>query len=265
VDWSGDAVTDGAGFDQNKQPRRIAGMFDAIASRYDLLNHLLSAGLDIHWRNRAIASLGLRGGETVLDLCTGTADLALAAAGASPAPSRVVGLDFAGRMLARGAAKIARSRRGSAISLAQADVTAIPMRSGSVQATTVAFGIRNVEAPERAFGEVFRVLAPGGRFAMLEFGVPRVPVVRSLYLWYFRHALPLIGRLVSGHESAYAYLPASVSTFPEPDRVRLMLRAAGFDDVRAVPLTLGVVYLYVARKRDVRQPARDAVPAADGR
>ncbi len=232
----------------DKDPGRIAGMFDAIASRYDLLNHLLSAGLDIHWRTRAVAALNLRGGETIIDLCTGTADLALAAADAHPAPARVVGLDFAGRMLSLAAGKIARRRREDVVGLARADVTKIPIRSEAIHAATVAFGIRNVSEPELAFAEVWRVLAPGGRFAMLEFGRPRVPVLRSLYFWYLRRVLPLIGRLVSGHDSAYAYLPASVASFAEPDRVKAQLRDAGFDRVDAVPLALGVVYLYTARK-----------------
>ncbi len=233
---------------QNKEPRRIAGMFDAIAARYDLLNHLLSAGLDIHWRRVAIRSLAFRGGETVLDLCTGTADVALAAASARPGAARVVGLDFAERMLRLGVRKIVRAGAGSVVHLAQADVTVIPVASASVDAATVAFGIRNVEEPERTYREVYRVLKGGGRFAILEFGLPRVPGVRGIYLWYFRHVLPLVGRLISGHGSAYTYLPASVTTFPEPDRVVAQLAAAGFEQARAVPLTFGVVYLYGARK-----------------
>ncbi len=250
---------------KDKEPRQIAGMFDAIASRYDLLNHLLSAGLDLYWRRRAIAALRLRGGETIVDLCTGTADLALAAAGSNPAPARVVGLDFAARMLALGAAKIARRGGGRAVHLAQADVTALPVGSGTVDAATVAFGIRNVESPDRVFEEVWRVLTSGGRFAMLEFSLPRNPVIRPLYLWYFRHILPLVGRLVSGHHSAYTYLPASVSTFPEPERITASLRAAGFEEVRADPLTLGVVYLYIARKGDLPRAGGSVRTAPDCR
>ncbi len=250
-------MNDASALGTDKEPRRIAGMFDAIASRYDLLNHVLSAGLDLHWRRQAIRALELRGGETVLDLCTGTADLALAAAGSKPGPGRVIGLDFAGRMLALGLAKIARRGRSGVVHLAQADVMAIPVRPASIHAATVAFGIRNVESPDRVFAEVHRVLAPGGRFAMLEFGLPRSPVLRPLYLWYFRHVLPLVGRIVSGHQSAYTYLPASVSTFPEPGRITESLLAAGFDSVRADPLTLGVVYLYTGRKSETRRASAD--------
>jgi demethylmenaquinone methyltransferase / 2-methoxy-6-polyprenyl-1,4-benzoquinol methylase len=233
---------------QDKQPARIAGMFDAIAPRYDFLNHLLSAGLDVSWRTRAIRSLGLRGGERVLDLCTGTADLAIAAATAPSGAARVVGVDFSGEMLRLGAAKLAERGLDGRIGLVQGDAMHIPLPSASVDAAMVAFGIRNVERPEVTFGDVLRVLRPGGRFAILEFGLPRVPGVRHAYLWYFRHVLPRIGGLLSGHASAYAYLPASVGTFPEPAILMSRLRACGFSDVRADSLTFGVVYLYSATK-----------------
>ena len=237
---------------RDKQPARIAGMFDAIAPRYDLLNHLLSARLDVRWRRKAVRSLALRGGETVLDLCTGTADLAIASATSSPAAAAVVGVDFAGQMLRLGQAKIARRGLAPRIRLVQGDAMRIPLASDSVDAATVAFGIRNVERPDTTFADVFRVLRPGGRFAILEFGVPRVPGVRQAYLAYFRHVLPKVGSLVSGHSSAYAYLPASVGTFPQPDQVMASLTATGFSQVRADSLSLGIVYLYSASKPDQR-------------
>ena len=233
---------------RDKHPDRIAGMFDAIAPRYDLLNHLLSGGLDGRWRTRAIRALALGGGETVLDLCTGTADLAIAAATSARPAGRVVGVDFAGQMLRLGRDKLAQRGLSDRVRLVRGDAVRIPLASGSVDAATVAFGIRNVQEPERAFADVFRVLRPGGRFAILEFGVPRLPGVRQLYLAYFRHILPRIGGLISGHASAYAYLPASVGTFPEPSRVMALLRETGFSDVRADSLTSGVVYLYSASK-----------------
>ena len=177
----------------DKHPDRIAGMFDAIAPRYDLLNHLLSGGLDVRWRTRAIRALALAGGETVLDLCTGTADLAIAAATSARPAGRVVGVDFAGQMLRLGRDKLAQRGLSDRVRLVQGDAMRIPLASGSVDAATVAFGIRNVQEPERAFADVFRVLRPGGRFAILEFGVPRLCGVRQLYLAYFRHILPRIG------------------------------------------------------------------------
>jgi len=233
---------------QDKQPARIAGMFDAIAPRYDLLNRVLSGGLDARWRRRAIASLELRGGEAVLDLCSGTADLAIAAACARPAAARVVGVDFSGEMLRRGASKLAARGLDSRIRLVQGDACRIPLAAASADAAMVAFGIRNVQRPEESFAEVLRVLRPGGRFTILEFGLPRLPGVRQAYLAYFRHVLPRIGGLVSGHASAYAYLPASVGTFPEPAILMSQLRRIGFSGVTAVPLTFGIVYLYSATK-----------------
>jgi demethylmenaquinone methyltransferase / 2-methoxy-6-polyprenyl-1,4-benzoquinol methylase len=233
---------------QDKQPERIAGMFDAIAPRYDFLNHLLSGGLDVRWRAKAVRALDLRGGETVLDLCTGTADLAIASATAEPGAASVVGVDFAGQMLRLGRQKLAQRGLAGRIRLVQGDAMRIPLAAGSVDAATVAFGIRNVERPDVAFADVFRVLRPGGRFAFLEFGVPRLPGVRQAYLAYFRHVLPRIGSLVSGHSSAYAYLPASVGSFPEPARVVASLSATGFSQVRADSLSFGIVYLYGASK-----------------
>ena len=237
---------------RDKRPQRIAGMFDAIAPRYDLLNHLLSGGLDVRWRARAVRALGLRGGETVLDVCTGTADLAIASATASPAAAAVVGVDFAGQMLRLGREKLARRGLEGCVRLVQGDATRLPLASASVDAVTVAFGIRNVERPDAAFADVYRVLRPGGRFAFLEFGVPRLPVVRQAYLAYFRRVLPRLGSLVSGHASAYAYLPSSVGSFPEPEEVVASLTATGFSQVRADPLSLGIVYLYSASKPDQR-------------
>jgi len=232
----------------DKQPGRIAGMFDAIAPRYDLLNHLLSGGLDLRWRAKAVRALALRGGETVLDLCTGTADLAIGSVTASPGAAAVVGIDFAGQMLRLGQEKLAARGLAGRIRLVQGDAMRIPLAAGSVDAATVAFGIRNVERPAAAFADVFRVLRPGGRFAILEFGVPRLPGVRQAYLAYFRHVLPRIGSLISGHASAYTYLPASVGSFPEPAQVMASLAATGFSQVKADSLSLGIVYLYSALK-----------------
>jgi demethylmenaquinone methyltransferase / 2-methoxy-6-polyprenyl-1,4-benzoquinol methylase len=234
--------------DTSKSPDRIAGMFDAIAGRYDLLNHLLSAGIDRRWRTRAVAALGLTGREIVLDLCTGTADLAIAAVRARPGARRVVGLDFAGEMLRVGAAKLDANRLADRVALARGDAARIPCADASVHAATIAFGIRNVQDPRRACAEMRRVLKPGGRLAVLEFAMPRAPGLRQIYLAYFRWILPLVGRLVSRHDAAYDYLPASVAAFASPDEFLTILRQAGFVDAAAVPLTFGIVFLYTARR-----------------
>jgi demethylmenaquinone methyltransferase / 2-methoxy-6-polyprenyl-1,4-benzoquinol methylase len=228
----------------DKAPARIAGMFDAIAPRYDLLNRLLSAGIDRRWRARAIASLELNGRETLVDICTGTADVALEARTAGRGAARVLGVDFAGAMLALGVRKVAAARQAHAITLVQGDAMHLPARSGSADAATVAFGIRNVQSPEVACVEMARILRPGGRLAILEFGVPKVAGLRRAYLWYFNRVLPWIGRLISGHTGAYSYLPASVGTFPPPAEFVTLLSHAGFTQIRAVPLTFGIVYLY---------------------
>jgi demethylmenaquinone methyltransferase/2-methoxy-6-polyprenyl-1,4-benzoquinol methylase len=229
-----------------KESARISGMFDAIAERYDFLNHLLSAGLDKRWRKQAIDSLQLTGRETVLDLCTGTADLALAATNGEARARRVVGIDFSAAMLQIGHTKIEGAI--APIDLIRGDATRIPLRDATVDATTIGFGIRNVEQPAVACREIARVMRPGGRLVILEFSLPRSSALRNFYLWYFRNILPLIGRLISKHPSAYTYLPASVEAFPSPEEFSQQLRKAGFGTVNAVPLTFGIVYMFVAVK-----------------
>jgi demethylmenaquinone methyltransferase / 2-methoxy-6-polyprenyl-1,4-benzoquinol methylase len=228
----------------DKRPARVAAMFDAIAARYDFLNHLLSAGFDRHWRTRAIRSLELAGGETVVDVCTGTADVALAAVGATPPARRVIGIDFSAEMLRLGAAKV----RGSRVALARGDATRLPLPDAVAEGATVAFGIRNVEQPERGLAEMYRVLRPGGRIAILEFSIPGSALVRAFYLPYFRYVLPRIGRLVSGHRSAYTYLPASVHGFIPPAVMLALLEGCGFCEPEATPLTFGIVTLYTGVK-----------------
>jgi demethylmenaquinone methyltransferase/2-methoxy-6-polyprenyl-1,4-benzoquinol methylase len=234
--------------DISKTAARIERMFDAIAARYDLLNHLLSAGIDRRWRRLAVRSLALTGGERVLDLCTGTGDLALEAARARPAAREVVGVDFAAAMLRVGRDKVARGGLARRVTLVRGDATRIPIESSAVDAITIGFGIRNVENVPLACGEMCRVLRPGGRLAILEFGIPTMRGVRAVYRWYFNRLLPRIGRLVSRHDAAYGYLPASVAAFASPDEFVTILRQSGFGDVAAVPLTLGIVFLYTARK-----------------
>jgi demethylmenaquinone methyltransferase/2-methoxy-6-polyprenyl-1,4-benzoquinol methylase len=220
-------------------------MFDAIAPRYDLLNHVLSAGIDRRWRARAIRSLRLTGRETLLDVCTGTADVALE----GRAAAHVLGIDFAAAMLSIGLRKVRAAGQSGRIALVRGDAMRLPVPDASVDAATVAFGIRNVQQPSVACAEMARALRPGGRVAILEFGVPRIPGIATFYLWYFKYLLPLVGRAVSGHNSAYSYLPASVGTFPAPAEFIGILRAAGFTDVRADPLTFGIVYLYTGVRR----------------
>ena len=230
-----------------KTPNRIAGMFDAIAGRYDLLNRVLSAGLDQRWRRRAVNALRLTGRETLLDMCTGTADVALMACRRGAA-ARAVGVDFSHQMLRIGLAKVRKGQHGHPIALVRGDATRVPLASESVDAATIAFGIRNVQQPDEACRELARVVRRGGRLAILEFGLPRIAFIRQIYLWYSNRVLPAIGKLVSRHASAYDYLPESVSRFPAPEAFGHMLQECGFPHVEIVPLSFGIVYLYVAQR-----------------
>lgn len=233
----------------SREPAKIAGMFDAIAHRYDTNNHVLSAGLDYLWRRKAIRSLRLRNTDRLLDMCTGTGDLAIAAVtSASGAPADVVGVDFSHEMLRVGLSKVRAAGLTSRIHLARGDATRVPLPDASVDAASVAFGIRNVVDRERGCREFARVLRPGGRLAVLEFGTPQTPGLKQLYQWYFRAVLPRIGGLISGNSDAYAYLPASVGEFPPPEEFANVLRRSGFSHVEGKSLTFGVVYLYIATK-----------------
>jgi demethylmenaquinone methyltransferase/2-methoxy-6-polyprenyl-1,4-benzoquinol methylase len=159
-----------------------------------------------------------------------------------------VGIDCAGELLRLGLDKIRAQGLARSIRLARGDATAMPLPDASFDAAMVAFGIRNVIDPARACAEFRRVLRPGGRLAILEFGTPTLPGLRQIYGWYFRNVLPRIGRLVSRHADAYSYLPASVESFPSGAAFARVLEQAGFSRVRSLPLTLGVVYLYLAEK-----------------
>ena len=231
----------------DKSPAKIAGMFDAIAGRYDLLNTVLSGGVDRHWRRLAINSLQLTGKERLLDVCTGTADIAIGATKRGAA--RVVGVDFSGSMLVHGLEKVKTAGLSSRIQLIRGDAMNLPVADASVHAATITFGIRNVQQPEVACRELVRVLKPGGRLAILEFGIPSWRPFSAIYEWYSRHVLPRIGRALSGHDAAYTYLPESMKTFPYGDDFARMLNVAGFSQVQARPLMFGAVYLYTGEKR----------------
>jgi demethylmenaquinone methyltransferase/2-methoxy-6-polyprenyl-1,4-benzoquinol methylase len=226
-------------------------MFDAIALRYDRLNHLLSGGLDRRWRRRAIRELRLTEADRLIDVCTGTGDLAIEAATSRFGAARfVVGVDFAGEMLRLGRDKLRDRALVGRVAFVRGDATRLPVPDASFQAATIGFGIRNVSDPLEGCKELCRVLAPGGRAAILEFGMPTMPVVSGVYAWYFRTILPRIGRVISGHSEAYDYLPASVSSFPSGENFVKILRQAGFATVRHVPFAMGAVYLYVAQRAE---------------
>jgi demethylmenaquinone methyltransferase/2-methoxy-6-polyprenyl-1,4-benzoquinol methylase len=224
----------------------VRTVFEQIAPRYDLLNHLLSFNIDRAWRRRALRALEWQRAPRgrYLDLCAGTLDVGAELSRQAGFEGFIIGADFAVPMLRAGAGKAPRS----VLAPVAADAQQLPLPAESMDGVTVAFGIRNVASLDAAIAEAFRVLAPDGRFVILEFSTPRSRLVRTLYQFYFHHLLPLIGGLVSGHHTAYRYLPASVSHFPaEPELARRM-SAGGFADVRWDSLTLGIAAIHVGRK-----------------
>jgi demethylmenaquinone methyltransferase / 2-methoxy-6-polyprenyl-1,4-benzoquinol methylase len=230
------------GVDRGSQ--QIRRMFASVAHRYDLLNRLLSLSIDRYWRRVAKNHLlkELPGDPWILDLCTGTADVALEFAG----DARVVGCDFCRPMLTRGAVKIRRKGVEDRVALVEGDALRLPFPPESFHGVTIAFGLRNLEDYEAGLREMFRVLRPGGRLAVLEFSEPTLPLIRQAYLFYFTRVLPRIGRIVSGKEGPYSYLPASVGEFPPPERLKEMMLGAGFKAARSFGLSLRVATLYVA-------------------
>ena len=221
----------------------VKRIFSEIAPRYDLLNHLLSLNIDKRWRRRAIAELAVEKNPTgtYLDLCAGTLDVSSELSMRSGFAGAVIGADFAEPMLRAGLGKIGRN----AIAPVAADALQLPLPGGRLAGAIVAFGIRNVAGLDAALAEVFRVLAPGARFVILEFTTPRVRVLRALYQAYFTHVLPFIGGLISGHGSAYRYLPRSVANFPAEEELAGRMTRAGFTAVRWRSLTFGIAAIHV--------------------
>lgn len=224
----------------------VRQIFSEIAPRYDLLNHLLSLNVDRSWRRRAIAALriGAAPQATYLDLCAGTLDVSVAISSWTTFRGSVVAADFAEPMLRAGRAKTI----GRRIDPVAGDALDLPFASGSFAGAMVAFGIRNVADLDVALAEVHRVLAPGARFVILEFSTPRNPVVRAAYHLYFRSILPLVGRIVSGHPTAYRYLPRSVANFPVEEELSRRLSAAGFVNIGWESLSFGIAAIHAAER-----------------
>lgn len=223
--------------------RRI---FSEIAPRYDLLNHLLSAGIDRRWRTKAVGRLAWEEAPEglYLDACAGTFDLSVSLAGREGFGGRVVASDFAQPMMVEGREKL----RGLPVEAVCGDTLRLPFPEGTFHGAMVAFGIRNLADLERGLAEIHRVLRPGARLVILEFTLPPNPLVRALYLVYFTRVLPLVGRIVSGHPWAYSYLPASVREFPGPDELADLMRGAGFREASHTLLTLGIAAIHVGVK-----------------
>lgn len=236
----------------DKRETRIRSMFASVAPRYDLLNHLLSLNIDRYWRNRTTKlvppSLDPQAGP-ILDVCTGTGDLALAYDRAARGKLEIIGTDFCLPMLVPATTKAARRKASERIRFIEADTQRLPFPSDHFQLVTVGFGLRNVTDTDKGIAEMVRVARPGGRVAILEFSRPRNWLLGPLYRAYFKFLLPFIGGLVSrSKDRAYSYLPESVMAFPDGEELAARLRAHGLVEVRFHPLTFGIATLYVGTK-----------------
>ncbi len=224
----------------------VRNMFNAIAHRYDFLNHLLSFGIDILWRKKAIRKLQVKSGQWVLDLACGTGDFAIETI--KQKNCRVVGVDIALRMLKFARPKINPELLNRQLFLLNGDGESLPFKEHSFHGMTIAFGIRNMGHVHQALKEIHRVLTLDGQAIILEFSLPAFPLFKSIYLFYFKRLLPLIGRLVSKDRTAYSYLPASVEKFPSIAEFTAWLKNAGFEQVEYWKLLNGVAVIYRATK-----------------
>ncbi len=234
----------------DKSSARVRQMFGEIAGRYDLLNHVLSLGIDLSWRRRTVRLVPPQpDGGPILDVCTGTGDLALAYWKASGRKAQIVGTDFCQPMLVLADRKGRRAGAEKHISWLEADTQQLPFPDDQFQIVCVAFGLRNVSDTDRGLGEMARVCRPGGSVAVLEFSMPALGPLGPLYSWYFHRLLPRIGQaLARNRQSAYNYLPASVSQFPQGEELAARMRAAGLTRVECHRFTLGIATLYVGHK-----------------
>lgn len=239
----------------DKSESRIRTMFGEIAGRYDFLNHLLSGGVDYYWRWRTVRKVPPQGPAPILDVCTGTGDLALAYWKRGRGQISVIGSDFTHQMLILAREKAERIRPSatsatmSPLEFLEADTQQLPFADNQFQLVTVAFGLRNVTDTRRGLREMCRVCQPGGRVAVLEFSLPTNWALKGLYLWYFRNILPIIGQIISrNRQLAYNYLPQSVAEFPQGSELGDIMQECGLIEPTWTPMTFGIATLYIARK-----------------
>jgi len=225
---------------------QVADMFNNIAARYDFLNHFLSMGIDKGWRKKAIAEAGAINPKKILDVATGTGDMAIAASALKPI--QITGVDIADRMLEVGRKKISEQHLQQLITLQTGDSELMPFETGEYDVVMCAYGVRNFENLEKGLTEMNRVIRSGGKVVILEFSHPTAFPVKQLYKFYFKYILPTLGKMVSKHDTAYTYLPESVMAFPEGKKFCEILTQCGFKDAKARPLTFGITTLYTAFK-----------------
>lgn len=221
-------------------------MFDNISHRYDFLNRFLSMGIDVLWRKKAIAFLKNEHPKTILDIATGTGDLAIEAISLNP--EKITGVDISEGMLEIGRKKIKSRKLENKIELKYGDSEKLLFKDNNFDAVTVGFGVRNFENLEQGLKDIYRVLKPGGTFVALEFSKPATFPVKQLYNFYFYNILPFIGKLISKDSSAYTYLPQSVKSFPDGENFTRLLTQTGFSDTKMKQLTFGIATIYVGKK-----------------
>lgn len=229
--------------------RLVSEQFDSIAGKYDFVDAVLSAGRDGRWRRKGVSLLALEAGETVLDLCGGTGDLALLAAGKTGPDGRVIICDFNRAMMEAGRVKIDRSLAGGRVLFLQGDAESLALADECVEAVTLGFGLRNFVRPAAGLKEIHRVLKPGGRLLILEFSLPRGRFPRFLYHIYSFRVMPLVARLICGTGGPHRYLAESIRVFPPPAEVASMIEEAGFVGAAFRRLTGGIAIIYTAKKR----------------
>ncbi|MCH9025111.1 MAG: bifunctional demethylmenaquinone methyltransferase/2-methoxy-6-polyprenyl-1,4-benzoquinol methylase UbiE [candidate division Zixibacteria bacterium] len=247
---AGVAITEPFGSQAEKSPGRqdVYRMFDRIASRYDLVNRLLSFGQDIRWRKKLAKLLPERQSQSILDLATGTGDVLLSLVKYSKNIKYGIGLDMSAKMLAEARRKLPHSVLSENLSLLRGDATSIPCCDSSFDVVTIAFGIRNVTDVKKSLSEMHRVLNNSGKVLILEFSLPPNILIRKLHLFYLRYLLPAIGGLISGDKEAYQYLNRTIETFPYGSEFLKLMDEAGFKSTKAHPLTFGVATIYEGEK-----------------
>lgn len=221
-------------------------MFNDVSRRYDFLNHFLSAGIDRHWRKKAIKISQLRAGDSFLDVACGTGDLSIEAA--KKRPSRIVTVDFAEEMLRLFVEKKKSLNLNGSVDPVQANAEQLPFAAETFDVAAVAFGVRNFGDLKAGLDELQRVIKKDGRVVILEFSRPRAFPIKQMYFFYFKKILPMIGGLISGNRGAYSYLPDSVMAFPDGESFENILRKMNFRHVRSIPLTFGIATAYFGKK-----------------
>jgi demethylmenaquinone methyltransferase/2-methoxy-6-polyprenyl-1,4-benzoquinol methylase len=234
--------------DQSKSKKeQVANMFNTISPQYDFLNHLLSGGIDIIWRKKAIKLLQNKGIKTMLDIATGTGDFAIEALKINP--EKIVGVDISEGMLSFGQEKIKKMGLEKTIQLQKGDSEKLPFSDNSFDAVIVSFGVRNFENLQKGLTDMFRVTKPGGYCLILEFSNPRKFPMKQLYTFYSKYCLPFLGKMISKDPSAYTYLPESVKAFPDGPEFIQIFKSVGYSETNWIPMTGGICSIYIGQKQ----------------